>query len=443
MANKVDFLFPEFLTKSIMDDVLNFYEETAVIQRGGIIGVREASSAISELIEGCFGPLKIQGEVSDLSYSSSGNLHFNLKEGTASLAAICWKTYVSNLSCHPKNGSSFVCEGKLSTYQGRSTYQLIVRQCYQEKVGMGHALLMELFSKLNEEGLFSASKKRIIPQNPKKIALITAANGAAVQDVLVAAKGLMPAKIILINSAVQGASAPPSIIKAIEEAEYIDCDLIIITRGGGGSDDIAVFNEEKVIRAIARSSVPTIVAIGHEKNVTLAELAADLRCSTPTAAICNALQDKKIILSQLSLLINQIAYKASQAVRFVANKSAAALSIPFLSKNKVQSVQQLVSDLLRNISQKSLQRTRDQSSSLWITFHQIRVITTKIINKLEISIQLTDQLIFSFSETEIYGRGGTIVINDMGQRIASRSLISAGETLTIKFSDGTLSVKVL
>jgi len=249
--------------------------------------VSELTSKIKNIIEDNFFDIFVVGEISNLSVPSSGHYYFTLKDSGSSIKAILFKSQKMLFNFNLKNGDKILVRGRLSLYEPRGEYNIIVD--YIEPFGVGQLFLKieMLKSKLFKEGLFDNKFKKPIPLLPSKIAIITSSTGAAIMDILnILGRRFSGLGIYIYNVKVQGSEAAQMIVKGINfiNNEFKDIDVIILSRGGGTLEDLMPFNEEIVARAIFTSKIPIITAIGHETDFTIADMVADLRAPTPSAA---------------------------------------------------------------------------------------------------------------------------------------------------------------
>jgi exodeoxyribonuclease VII large subunit len=249
-------------------------------------------------LEGKFPAIWVSGEVSDLSRPRSGHLYFTLKDDRAQIRGIIWRSTAARLGMDIQEGDQVLCLGDLEVYAARGTYQLVIRKLQPQGLGALQLAFQRLQQKLNSEGLFAAQRKRPLPRYPTRIGLLTSPDGAAAGDFLESAanrwKGV---EIIIIPALVQGQGAADSIIGGIRAAQRIrpKLDALVIARGGGSLEDLWCFNEEPVVRAVAASEIPTVSAVGHEIDVTLCDLAADVRALTPTDGATRVLPDARLL----------------------------------------------------------------------------------------------------------------------------------------------------
>jgi len=254
--------------------------------------VAELSGALKRTIEDRFGYVRVRGEISNYrGPHSSGHAYFCLKDSQARIDAVIWKTTFARLKTKPQEGLEVVATGKVTTFPGKSTYQIIIDSIEPAGIGALMALLEERRRKLAAEGLFDEARKQLLPFLPSRIAVVTSPTGAVIRDILHRIADRFPRHVLVWPVRVQGETSAPEVAAAIEGLNGLPetgplqrPDLIIIARGGGSLEDLWGFNEEAVVRAAAASLIPVISAIGHETDWTLLDHVADLRAPTPTGA---------------------------------------------------------------------------------------------------------------------------------------------------------------
>ena len=239
-----------------------------------------------EVIEGAFPPLWIRGEVSGFKSHGNGHWYFTLKDATASVSCVVWSRDTLRIPAPPDEGMQVMAQGQLSVYPARGQMQFMVRALEAEGEGLWRKAFEATRARLEKDGLLDPARKRAIPRFPRRVAVVTSADGAALHDIRsVIARRNPSVDLIIVPAAVQGESAPASLIAALERvARWNAADVVIVGRGGGSREDLWAFNDEGVARAIAACPIPTISAVGHEVDVTIADLVADLRAATPSAA---------------------------------------------------------------------------------------------------------------------------------------------------------------
>lgn len=255
-----------------------------------IYSVSEVSQSLKRMVEDHFGLIRLRGEISGWKVVASGHVYFRLKDDSSVIDAICWKGTASKLPFKAEDGLEVLATGKMTTYPGRSSYQIVVERMEPAGAGALMAILEKRKAALAAEGLFEASRKKPIPFLPRVVGVITSPTGAVIRDILHRIEGRFPAHVIVWPVKVQGEGAAEEVARAIAGFNALSPesgmrpDVLIVARGGGSIEDLWAFNEEVVVRAAAASSIPLISAVGHETDTTLIDFAADLRAPTPTAA---------------------------------------------------------------------------------------------------------------------------------------------------------------
>ncbi|MEP2103338.1 MAG: exodeoxyribonuclease VII large subunit [Parasphingorhabdus sp.] len=294
-----------------MDDSLSLdaklLAESGAGDNAAPLSVSEISGTLKRVVEDRFGYVRIRGEISGYKRAASGHVYLALKDDKAVLDGVMWKGNAGRLPFQPEDGIEVVVSGKLTTYPGRSKYQVVIDK--MELAGEG--ALMQLFEKLKAklqgEGLFDQDRKRPIPFLPKTIGVVTSPTGSVIRDILHRLADRCPSHVVVWPVLVQGEGASKQIARAINGFSGMELggtltkpDLIIVARGGGSIEDLWSFNEEEVVRAVADCSIPVISAVGHETDTTLCDFAADLRAPTPTAAAEMAVPVRAEWLASLS-----------------------------------------------------------------------------------------------------------------------------------------------
>ncbi|MEO1321407.1 MAG: exodeoxyribonuclease VII large subunit [Pseudomonadota bacterium] len=282
------------------------------------LSVSELSAALKRTIETAYDHVRVRGELGRVTIARSGHMYADLKDDKAVLNTIMWKGQVSRLPFRPEEGLEVIATGRLSTYPGRSNYQLIADSLRPAGVGALMALLEERKKKLAAEGLFDEQHKKALPFLPRTIGVVTSPTGAVIRDILHRIADRFPARVILWPVLVQGDTAAPQIVAGIRGfnamPEGARPDVLIVGRGGGSIEDLWPFNEEEVVRAAFESQIPLISAVGHETDTTLIDFVSDARAPTPTGAAEIAVP----VRSELSLQISDIDQRLKRAlVRYI------------------------------------------------------------------------------------------------------------------------------
>ncbi len=267
--------------------------------------VGEVTVRIKECVEGRFADVWVAGEVTNVVRAASGHVYLAIKDAAAILRGIVWRGALPLLAIEPEDGLEVICHGRVEVYPPRGTYQLSIDRMHAVGTGALEAKLRRLQATLEAEGLFAPQRKRPLPPFPRRIAVVTSPAGAALHDFLQTLRGRWPAaEVIVVPSRVQGAGAAAEVAAAVARAGRLapPVDVIALVRGGGSLEDLWAFNEEPLVRAVAMSPIPIVAGVGHEIDVTLADLAADVRALTPTDAAVRISPDRHQLLATVSTL---------------------------------------------------------------------------------------------------------------------------------------------
>jgi exodeoxyribonuclease VII large subunit len=253
--------------------------------------VSEIAGAVKQTLEGAFARVRVRGEITELRRYSSGHIYFCLKDQSAKMKAVVWRTTVQRLGTVPVNGVEVVVTGRVSSYVERSEYQLVAERMDYAGAGALLARIEMLRQRLSAEGLFDADRKRAFPRLPDRVGVVTSPQGAVIQDIRITIARRFPRTILLWPVPVQGEGAAAKIAAAIRgfdslpaDGEVARPDVLIVARGGGSLEDLMAFNDEEVVRAVAACRIPVVSAVGHETDTTLIDYVSDRRAPTPTAA---------------------------------------------------------------------------------------------------------------------------------------------------------------
>jgi len=255
-------------------------------QTDGVLTVAALNREARRLLESGLGIVRVEGELSNVARPASGHMYWTLKDTSAQVRCAMFRQANRRLDFRPEDGKQVVVTGRVSLYEARGDYQLIVDSMEEAGEGLLRQRFEALKKKLDTEGLFDPARKKPLPAFPARIGVVTSPTGAAIRDVLIALGRRFPAvSVIVYPTSVQGASAAGEIVAALELADRrAECDIVILTRGGGSLEDLWPFNEEIVARAIAAMSLPVIAGVGHETDFTIADFVADVRAPTPSQA---------------------------------------------------------------------------------------------------------------------------------------------------------------
>ena len=444
-----------------------------VVQNDEIISVGELNKSVKYLLEQNFNRVSVIGEISNLSKPSSGHIYFTLKDEDGSIRCAMFKNQKIKLNFSPENGDKCILKGQVSIYAPRGDYQLIVKTI--EPVGSGN--LMHKFellkNKLEQEGLFSSSKKKDIPTSPKHICIVTSHSTAAFQDIVSTVKRRAPnTQVSLSDAMVQGDNAPVSIINALERIiKYNESnsdnkiDVVILTRGGGSIEDLWCFNNEELAREIFTFPIPVISGVGHEIDFTICDFVSDIRVPTPTASAELVTEFNFQIQDRLNICKTDI-FKMAINLQNRLNQRIN------LNKSKLKNPLTLIREKSQNLDNFDLRIQKQLISIFSIKKNQIDKIKSNInfnnplsklnliSNKIELLLNnldrscrerilskkkyLNEQLnnISILNPLSILDRGYSIVLNNKGQAIKSSDQVSKGEVLKARLSSGSIDLEV-
>lgn len=272
-----------------------------------IFSVSEISGDIKRVVEDGFAHVRVRGEITGFKRAASGHLYFRLKDQNAVLDGVCWKGSAARLGIQPEDGLEVIATGRVTTYPGRSNYQIVVEAMDVAGEGALLKLLEDRKKALTAEGLFDADAKRSLPYLPRVIGVVTSPTGAVIRDIMHRINDRFPTRVLVWPVLVQGDGAAAQIVAAIAGFNRLKPDgpiprpdVLIVARGGGSLEDLWAFNEENVVRAAAESAIPLISAVGHETDTTLIDFASDVRAPTPTAAAEMAVPVRAELLAQVA-----------------------------------------------------------------------------------------------------------------------------------------------
>jgi exodeoxyribonuclease VII large subunit len=266
------------------------YEETGDAfpgaSPGSAIAVSTLTATVKDVIEGAFIPLWVRGEITDFKSHRNGHWYFCLRDQSSQLRCVVWARDRRGIPAAPDDGMQVAVLGQLAVYAARGEMQLTVKRIEAEGDGLWRKALEATRLRLDADGLLAPERKRALPRHPRRIAVVTSASGAALRDIVAVIRRRAPGvELVVAHAAVQGEGAPLELCAALDRvARWGGAELVIIGRGGGSREDLWAFNDERVVRAVAACPVPTISAVGHEIDITLCDLVADLRAATPSAA---------------------------------------------------------------------------------------------------------------------------------------------------------------
>ena len=461
--------------------------------------VSELAGALKKTVEDAYGFVRVRGEITGYrGPHSSGHVYFALKDEGAKIDAVIWKGVFGRLRFKPEEGLEVIATGRLTTYPGRSSYQIIVEGLEPAGVGALMALLEERKKKLAAEGLFDEARKQLIPYLPDVIGVVTSPTGAVIRDILHRLSDRFPRRVIVWPVRVQGDGSAEEVAAAIrgfnalpEGGRIPRPDVLIVARGGGSLEDLWSFNEEIVVRAAADSMIPLISAVGHETDVTLIDFASDKRCPTPTAAAECAVPVRVDLLAQIDGLarrklgswargmdarrtelraaaralpaaedllavprqkLDALAERLPRALKANAqihhtqfSRTAARLSPPLL-RARLRSGQErlnaaggrLSAAVRANLAAHRTRIGRDRERINALLERGERGVR-RVLERRSASLERSEKLLAAYSYHGVLARGFALVRDEAGHPLRSAGVVNAGARLDIEFQDGRVS----
>ena len=433
------------------------------------LSISEISALLKRTVEDRFGFVRVRGELSGVKRAASGHLYLCLKDDGARLDGVMWKGNAGRLAFRPEDGVEVVATGKLTTYPGRSNYQIVIDRMEIAGEGALLALLAKTRARLEAEGLFDRSRKRALPFLPGVIGVVTSPTGAVIRDILHRLADRFPSRVIVWPVLVQGQGAAEQVAAAVRGFSTLPAggavprpDLVIVARGGGSIEDLWAFNEEAVVRAIAECTIPVISAVGHETDTTLADFAADLRAPTPTAAAEIAVPVREELAAQLAELALRKRRCALRPVQLGRERLAARVQrLPRpeqLVDARAQKLDDLAERLKRGLAgrivaaREELGRSAGRLSAPLLTYQlrharqnldAVRLRPQDLLNRIELargSVAALDRVRRQLDPRAPLQRGYALVTGPDGHVVTGRAEALRLAVLNLEFHDGALRV---
>ena len=429
--------------------------------------VSELSFALKRTLEDRFGHVRVRGEISGFKGKhDSGHCYFSLKDQQAKIDAVIWRSTLMRLKTKPQEGLEVIATGKITTYPGKSTYQIIIEHIEPAGIGALMALLEERRRKLAAEGLFDQARKKPLPFLPCTIGVITSPTGAVIRDILHRLNDRFPCHVIVWPVRVQGETSAAEVAAAIRGFNNFSPrpDVLIVARGGGSLEDLWGFNDELVVRAVAASAIPLISAVGHETDTTLIDHAADWRAPTPTAAAERAVPVRSELLANLSALSARHLRAMARAMEERRTRvRAAARALP-RPDEILANARQRFDTAARRLENglKTNTDLRRREFTAWAArlnlkpLHRLVTDHARTVERLEKQMQrcwersldmrrsrldTASKLLSSLSYRSVLQRGFALVRDNARRPVHARADIHAGQDLSVEFHDGEISVR--
>jgi exodeoxyribonuclease VII large subunit len=391
-----------------------------------VLTVAQLTSLIKDVLEGTFPTVWVSGELSDVSKPRSGHIYFTLKDADAQIRGVIWRNTASRLPFQLEDGAQVICAGNLDVYPPRGSYQLVVREVEPRGVGSLLLALRQLQQRLAAEGLFDPQHKKPLPKFPRRIAFVTSPTGAAIRDFLeVIRRRWRGTDVVVVPTRVQGEGAAGEIARAIAAANRVKPapDVIVVGRGGGSVEDLWCFNDELVVRAIFASEIPVVSAVGHEIDVTLSDLVADVRALTPSEAaelVVPSSDDLQSLLKTYQQRLVALLRSRAQSARVRLNALA--------SSRVMRHPTDRIRELARRVDELELRANR-------------AILTNQ--SKARERIAHMAERLESLSPLAVLGRGYSVTQHTSdGRLLTDPGSVSTGELITTRLARGTLTSRV-
>lgn len=433
------------------------------------LSISEISALLKRTVEDRFGFVRVRGELSGVKRAASGHLYLCLKDENARLDGVMWRGGVQRLNFRPEDGVEVIATGKLTTYPGRSNYQIVIERMEIAGEGALLALLAKLKARLEGEGLFDQARKKPLPFLPRTIGVVTSPTGAVIRDILHRLSDRFPSRVIVWPVLVQGQGAAAQVANAVRGFSAMQPggaiprpDLVIVARGGGSIEDLWSFNEEEVVRAVADCTIPIISAVGHETDTTLCDFAADLRAPTPTAAAELAVP----VQAELAAFVADLNARQRRALARQLSQARERLEARSQRLPQPQALlqgqAQRVDDLGERLRRALLHRTEIAGSLLARHAGALRpaLLSARVSRERERldgrrlrpevllqriehargKVEALDRLRRSLNPEAPLARGYVLVTDRDGNLVKDKVMAELRSALTLKFADGTLDV---
>ncbi len=361
--------------------------------------------------------ITVTGEISNFKRHSSGHYYFSVKDSGAAISAAMFKWQNRNLKFMPENGMRVLVHGKISVYEPSGQYQIIADSIEPDGVGALYAAYEKLRQKLESAGYFDQSRKKPLPQFPRRVGVITSPTGAAIRDILnILGRRFPLAEVVVCPSSVQGEAAPAELAAAVDAMNQARaCDVLIIGRGGGSIEDLWAFNSIDVVMAVAKSEIPVISAVGHETDFTLCDFVADMRAPTPSAAAELAVPDSGAVMNYL----RQFSAKSKNSLERIIKSS----------ETRVAAVMQM--HCMKN-PMNVIETKARMLDDVWTSINSSQ---SNLLNTCELHLRENASRLAALNPLAVLGRGYSVVYKD-SIPINSADSLTEGDTVEVQLSDG-------
>lgn len=390
-----------------------------------VLSVTLLTQQLKSCVETTFPRVSVAGEVADLTVSGSKHIYLTLRDANAQIRGTIWRSTAERIRFQLRDGLEVVCRGPIQIYPPRGTYQLIIQSVEPVGIGAQQLAFQQLFQKLKAEGLFDPQRKRPLPTFAQRIGIVTSPTGAAIHDVIqVIRRRWRDVELLIFPSQVQGPLAPGQVVAAIQAANRIRPapDALIVARGGGSQDDIACFNDERVVRAVASCRVPVISAVGHEIDVTLCDLVADRRALTPSEAGELVVPDGWAYAQRLDQSATQLRLALQRRADLAQQRLAALARLPIFRRPL---------DRIRLAWQHCDQTSDRLARGLWNTLHRHQSRTEELAARLQ-----------AISPIQVLSRGYSVTKDSRNRLLTDARRVAPGDSVETLLARGKFVSRV-
>ena len=391
-------------------------------RKPNVVTVSQLTQSIKHKLNTEFYSVWVGGEISGMTRPSSGHSYMTLKDKTSQINAIIWRSDAENLKFDLSNGLEVVCRGGVDVYPQRGSYQLIIRQIQPKGIGALELAFRQLHAKLSAEGLFDPALKKTLPKYPKHIAVVTSPTGAAIRDFLqVLTRRWSNIRVTIIPAKVQGPGAAEEIASGIRICNRLESslDAIIVTRGGGSVEDLWSFNEEVVVRAIHASTIPVVSGVGHEIDITLSDLAADVRALTPSEAAERIVPNHSEVIGMLQAGHQRMAQSVMSRVRDAQQQLSALASRPVITQ--------------------PLERIHNSAIELDNLESKMNRAAQQKLSQFEQTLSEMAARMNSLSPLGVLARGYSLTSDEQGKLLTGCDEIKPGDKISTRLSGGEIT----
>lgn len=434
-----------------------------------VFRVAELNRSVRGVLEAGYSDIWVEGEASDVSRAASGHIYFTLNDDkdAAQIRCVMFRGDATRAKARIENGARVRLKGSVSLYEPRGSFQFVARIALHSGEGALAAEFERLRKKLEGEGLFAPERKRALPLFPRVIGVVTSQSGAALHDILRVSKGRSPVRIVIADCRVQGEGSPESILRALEAIQKLpEVEVVIVARGGGSQEDLWSFNDERVVRAIAACRVPTVSGVGHEVDITLADLAADLRAATPSNAAELVVPDARALVQKLESgtrqleralesLLGRSRLRLEKLQRHLEDPRRAVSGVRARLHSLEQSLERHMtrklalararaSDTSERLSAQNPRRKLDRDRARLIAAWEraVRLMRPGVSARRVRFVSLAGKL-DALSPLAVLARGYAIVLDQAsGQALVDASEVQKGSVLSVRLHRGTLDAVV-